>query len=72
MIVILSSCFLLIDWLSFGEEGVVGKGSSKLDVQGQEGRKILDVERQGSGVSKIVQFSWAPYMYCPYVKHRTH
>ena len=43
MIIILGLCFLLIDWLSFGE----GKGPLKLDVQGQVGGRILDVAGQG-------------------------
>ena len=38
----------------------------KLDVQGQEGRKISDIDRQGDkGVLKIRQLSWASYVYHP-------
>ena len=49
------SCFLLIDWLSFGEDGEggeEGKGAgfgSKLDVQGQDGGRISDIDGQGVG-----------------------
>ena len=43
MIIILGLCFLLTDWLSFGE----GRGPLKLDVQGQVGGKVLDVAGQG-------------------------
>ena len=51
IIVILGLCFLLIDWLSFGEEGGGGAGgfSLELDVQGQGGGRILDVDGQGDG-----------------------
>ena len=34
----------------------------KLDVQGQRGGKMLDVDGQG-GVLKIGQFSWTSYVY---------
>ena len=44
MIVMLGLCFLLIDWLSFEEGGGV---RLKLDVQCQEGGRILDVDGQG-------------------------
>ena len=38
----------------------------KLDVQGQGGGRILDVDRQGMcGVLKIGQFSWMSYVYHP-------
>ena len=38
----------------------------KLDVQGQVGERILDVDGQGGwGVLKIRQFSWTSYLYCP-------
>ena len=38
----------------------------KLDVQGQESEKSLDVNRQGSwGVLKIEQFPWRSYVYHP-------
>ena len=61
MIVILGLCFPLIDWLSFGEKKGV---RLKLDVQGQEGGRILDVDGQGRlGVLKIGQFSWTSYVY---------
>ena len=49
------SCFLLIDWLSFGEDGEggeEGKGAgfgSKLDVQGQDGGRLSDIDGQGVG-----------------------
>ena len=41
-------CFLLIDWLSFGEEGGEGGGERvrlKFDNQCQGGGRILDVDR---------------------------
>ena len=46
----------LIDCLSFGKDGGVGGGGGgvvrlKLDVQGQGGRRILDVDGQGGGGS---------------------
>ena len=44
--VILGLCFLLTDWLSFREGEKV---RLKLDVQGQEGGRILDVVGQGGG-----------------------
>ena len=34
----------------------------KLDVPGQEGRKMLDVDGQRVGVLKIRQYSWTSYM----------
>ena len=38
----------------------------KLDVQGQGGRKISDIDGQGDkGVLKIRQFSWTSYVYHP-------
>ena len=38
----------------------------KLDVQGQGGGRILDVDGQeGWGVLKIGQFLWTSYVYCP-------
>ena len=47
----------------------VGEGGGnrlKLDVQGQEGGKILDVDGQGGwGVLIIRQFSWTSYVYRP-------
>ena len=43
---ILELCFLLIDWLSFGEKGGV---RLKLDVQGQGCGRIVDVNGQGGG-----------------------
>ena len=61
-IVILGLCFILIDWLSFGVGGV----RLKLDVQGQEGGRILDVDGQGGwGVLKTGKFSWMSYVYHP-------
>ena len=49
IIVVLGLFLVLIDWLSFGEggRGVWGGGwgvHSKLDVQGQEAGRILDVD----------------------------
>ena len=62
--VILGLCFLLIDWLSFGEGGF----RLKLDVQRQVGERILDVYVQGRlGVLKIGQFSWMSYEYHPLI-----
>ena len=57
--------FLLIDWLSFGQsDGEVV--CLKLDVQGQRGGRILDVDGQGGwGVLKIGQVSLTPYGYHP-------
>ena len=43
MIFTLGSCFLLNDWLSFGE----GRFPLKLDLQGQGAETILDVDGQG-------------------------
>ena len=40
-----------------------GEGRVKLDVYGQEGKKILDVNKQEGGVLKIGQFSWTSYVY---------
>ena len=40
-------CFLLIDWLSFGEREEGGRIRLKLDVQGQGGGRILEVDGQG-------------------------
>ena len=60
--------FLLIDWLigyhlKRGEEGGV---CLTLNVQGQGGRRILDVAGQGDGgFLKIEQFSWTTYVYHP-------
>ena len=52
MIVILGLCCLLIDWLPF-ENGRWGV-RLKLDVQGQRGGRILDVDgKRGWGVLKI-------------------
>ena len=48
IIFILGLCFLLIDWLSFGEGGGV---RLKLDVQDHGYRRILDVDGQGGGGS---------------------
>ena len=45
MIVILGLCFLLTGWLSFGEKR--RRVCLKLDVQSQEGGRILDVNGQG-------------------------
>ena len=45
ILVILGSCFLLIDGLSFEEETV----RLKLDVQDLRGERILDVDGQGLG-----------------------
>ena len=59
---------LLIDWLigyhlKRGEEGGV---CLTLNVQGQGGRRILDVAGQGDGgFLKIEQFSWTTYVYHP-------
>ena len=61
---------MFTDWLSFGR--VVGEGGGgggwwfrlKLDVQGQGGGRILDVDGQGvQGVLKIAQFSWKSYLH---------
>ena len=50
MIVIRGLCFLLIDWLPFEDWGAGGFGGLgvrfKLDVQVQEGGRILDVDGQ--------------------------
>ena len=42
--VIIGLCFLLIEWLLFGEGGTV---RLKLDFQGQGGGRMLDVDGQG-------------------------
>ena len=65
IIVILGLCFLLFDCLSSEEAG--GRGVRlKLNVQGQGGGRILDVDEQmGWGVLKIGQFSWKSYVYHP-------
>ena len=68
IIVILGLCFLLIDWLSFEEEGGGGAGgvSLELDVQGQGGGRILDVDGQEDRFFlKIGKFSWTSYVYHP-------
>ena len=67
MMVILGLCFLLNDWLSFGEErGRGGVVRLKLDVQGRGTERILDVDGQGGwGVLKIGHFSWTSYAYHP-------
>ena len=60
--VILGLCFILIDWLSFGER----RGRFKLDVKGQGDGRILNVVGQeGWGILKIGQFSWASCVYHP-------
>ena len=48
-------------------KGGGGKGFRlKLDVQGQGGGIILDVDAQeGWGILKIGQFSWMSYVYHP-------
>ena len=46
-------CFLLIDWLSFGEGG--GGVRLKLDVQDQGDRRILDVDGQGQGGGGVLK-----------------
>ena len=46
MIVIIGLCFLLIDWLSFGD-----RVHLELDVQSQAGGQSLDVDGQGGGRS---------------------
>ena len=52
--------WLVIIWSGGGEICL------KLDVQGQEGGRILDVDGQGGwGVLKIVQFWWTLYVYYP-------
>ena len=52
--------WLVIIWSGGGEICL------KLDVQGQEGGRILDVDGQGGwGVLKIVQFWWTLYVYHP-------
>ena len=62
--IILGSCFLLIDSLSFRK----GRGFKEEDVQGQVSERILDVDGQGHGrVFKIEQLSWTSYMYHPQV-----
>ena len=46
-----------------GGGGGGGEGSFELDVQGQEGGTITDVDGQGgNGVLKIRQFSWMSYV----------
>ena len=37
----------------------------KLNVRGQEGGNILDVDR-GWAILKITLFSWMSYVYCPF------
>ena len=52
---------ILIDWLSFPEEGLFEIGRSR-----PGGGKILDVDGEGGlRVLKIGQFSWTLYMYHP-------
>ena len=52
--------WLVIIWSGGGEVCL------KLDVQGQEGGRILDVDGQGGwSVLKIVQFWWTLYVYHP-------
>ena len=53
---------------SFNRLVIIWRGGIclKLDVQGQESEKSLDVNRQGSwGVLKIEQFPWRSYVYHP-------
>ena len=52
--VILGLCFLLTDWLSFREGEKV---RLKLDVQGQEGGRILDVVGQGGWGVFLARYS---------------
>ena len=54
--------WLFIIWRAGGAGG--GGVRLKLDVQGQGGERILDVDRRG-GVLKIGQFSWISYVYHP-------
>ena len=53
----LGLCFLLIDWLPFGEGGAF--------VQVQVGGTILDIDGQREKLFKIEQFSWTSYVYHP-------
>ena len=53
---------MFIIWRAGGGGGGV---RLKLDVQGQGGERILDVDRRGGGVLKIGQFSWISYVYHP-------
>ena len=63
--VILGSCFFLIDWLSFSySETERERVRFKLNVEGQEGERILDVDGQGGWeVLKIGQILWTSYVY---------
>ena len=54
IMVILGLCFLLTDWLSFREGEKV---RLKLDVQGQEGGRILDVVGQGGWGVFLARYS---------------
>ena len=58
--VILGSCFFLIDWLSFGySETERERVRFKLNVEGQGGERILDVDGQG-GVGGLE--NWTNFM----------
>ena len=69
IIFILGLCFLLINWLSFGERSRGPRGGGGmiclklLDVQGTWRDK--GVGGGGGGVLKIGQFSWTSYVYRP-------
>ena len=60
------SLFFLFKKIGFARWQDIEIDLLKLDVQGQGGGRILDVDRQeGWGVLKIVQFSWTSYVYHP-------
>ena len=55
-------CHSLLE--TVGGEGA-GVGSLKVDVHGQGGGKILDLDEQGWRLLKIRQFSCTSYVYSP-------
>ena len=61
IVVTLGLCFLPFNWGEWRQGG----GHLKLDIQGQEGRRSLDVVGQEGGVLKIAQFSLTSYVSCP-------